>query len=207
MDRVAHRNFLGRKLGIIKKANMLHRKHDARIAVFVKKNNAIYCYQSDPNWPVVDNISVEPYNVFTPDHFDTVADRREARQSATVGAVYEVPETDLIRGTVGAVCAQEPGVDDACPSDVLAVREYSPGFLPMLDIELQSSIAHQVHPEQQQIAQGVTSLLSLWNSPNASSSTSLDTPGALGSSNSLLPPASKKARHVTPDADRNHTKS
>ncbi|KAI0550159.1 hypothetical protein F4679DRAFT_544179 [Xylaria curta] len=229
MDRAAHRNFLGRKLGIMKKANMLHRKHDARITVWVEKDNIVYCYQSDPNWPAVENISVESYNVFTPDHFDTVADRSvpgsgggvttrpgspysfDSFSSASeLQAVHEVPETDLTHETAGATCTEEPGVDNAYPSDVLAAREYSPSFLPLLDMELQSSIAHQVLPEQQQssqIAQGVTSLLSLWNSSSASSSACLDTAGPLGPSSGPLPPASKKARHATPDADRIPTKS
>ncbi|KAF2971658.1 hypothetical protein GQX73_g1916 [Xylaria multiplex] len=221
MDRAAHRNFVGRKLGVMKKANTLHHKHNARVIVLVEKNNTIFRYQSDPSWPVLDSICVEPCNIFTPDHFDTVADRcvpASASASAGTGAnasrssspysfrslssgcelqaVYEAPQ-NFIHGSIETVCTQDQiGAYDAHSPDALAEKEHSPDFLPVLDIELQSSVTQQAHTD-----------LSLWTSSSMASEGSLDSPSLLDSSSGSLALAPKRAHHTVSDHRRSNVKS
>ncbi|KAJ2982370.1 hypothetical protein NUW58_g6455 [Xylaria curta] len=203
MDR-AYRNFLGRKHGLMKKANVLHRKHDARITVFVEKNNTLFCYQSDPSWPMGNTLSVEPQNKLTPDNFDTVADRvmpagrdmgatrpgspYSSGSFSSGGELQAVNEASHVLGTAPAVPTSDQPELVNSPS-VLAMREYSPSFLPMLDMELQSGIAQQ------------EGLLPLWDATGVPGGSCLDP--SSGSS----PPLPKKARYTTPDTHRNDHKS
>lgn len=69
------RNFTGRRQGLMKKGNMLYRKHGAKVAIFVQYNGIKYSYKSDTTWPVVPDFDVQAENSFSPDNFETVADR------------------------------------------------------------------------------------------------------------------------------------
>ena len=69
------RNFNGRRQGLMRKANVLSRKHSAKVAIFVQYNGVQYCYKSDKAWPAVPDLNVYPENSFSPDNFETVADR------------------------------------------------------------------------------------------------------------------------------------
>lgn len=68
------RNFANRRNGVMKKANALSRLHGARVAVFVEWGGAISSYHSHSAWPPV-QLNVAPGSCFSPDNFDTVADR------------------------------------------------------------------------------------------------------------------------------------
>lgn len=203
---------------------MLHRKHKARIAVLVEKDNTVFCYQSDPDWPVINTISVEPHNKFTPDHFDTVADRTVpagrgggiSRASSPyssdsfgsggeMATLSKTPEADPVHSTAGTVHIQDTlNMNGVCSSEALDMQPYSPGFLPLLDMELQPNIVHETSGDQQQISEGTTSLLSLWDPSSTSSSSCSDASLSLDSSSVPMPRPSKRSRHDTSDTCRNN---
>ncbi|KAI5924236.1 hypothetical protein F4810DRAFT_151750 [Camillea tinctor] len=63
--------FVGRKFGIMKKADELCRECQARALIVLERNGTIFCYRSDAGWlPLVD-VDVRPQNYFTPDYFKT----------------------------------------------------------------------------------------------------------------------------------------
>ncbi|KAI1444520.1 hypothetical protein F5Y02DRAFT_157448 [Annulohypoxylon stygium] len=66
---------------IMKKTNRLCRKHHARAMLLIERNNTIFRYQSDANWPPPANLHILPKNQFTPDNFDTIADRENPQKT------------------------------------------------------------------------------------------------------------------------------
>lgn len=73
------RSFLTRSHGAMKKLNALHRRTGAKCAVFIERNGKWLTYRSDKKfseWVSVNfDHSILPCKEFTPDNFDTVADR------------------------------------------------------------------------------------------------------------------------------------
>lgn len=83
----SERSFNTRREGIMKKSNLLHRQSGARCASFFEKDGVLYSYRSHKNWPpLLDNFHVYPQNSFTPDNFETVAQRVGSESSPAPSA-------------------------------------------------------------------------------------------------------------------------
>ncbi|KAI7775996.1 hypothetical protein LA080_006022 [Diaporthe eres] len=78
----SERSYNTRREGIMKKSNALHRQSGAKCASFFEKDGVLYCYRSHRNWPPLsDKFFVYPQNSFTPDNFETVAQRVGSKSS------------------------------------------------------------------------------------------------------------------------------
>ncbi|KAI0836084.1 hypothetical protein F5Y06DRAFT_274159 [Hypoxylon sp. FL0890] len=111
------RNFMNRRNGIMRKANALYRKHNARAAVLLEWNGTTFCYKSDANWPDVGNLQVLPTNCFSPDNFETVADRTTPSTKADASGSAE----DALSGGILDLAAlhetptaNETGIENGC---------------------------------------------------------------------------------------------
>lgn len=86
----SERSFNTRREGIMKKSNLLHRQSGVKCACFFEKDGVIYSYRSHKNWPpLLDNFHVYPQNSFTPDNFETVAQRVGSESSPAPSASVE----------------------------------------------------------------------------------------------------------------------
>ncbi|RYO96647.1 hypothetical protein DL764_007428 [Monosporascus ibericus] len=124
------RNFTGRKLGVMRKGNMLYRKHNARVAIFVQHNGVTSSYRSHAAWPVVDDLHVLPEHSLSSDNFETVADRR-APSVVSEQSTGEPMNQDLF----GAVVAND------------APHEQSLELASVADAELQTGILYNLQDE------------------------------------------------------------
>jgi hypothetical protein len=96
----SERSFNTRREGIMKKSNALHRQSRAKCACFFEKDGVLYSYRSHRNWPPLsDNFYVYPLNSFTPDNFETVAQRVGSEASPAPSASADLQ----MRTTVSSI--------------------------------------------------------------------------------------------------------
>jgi hypothetical protein len=96
----SERSFNTRREGIMRKSNALHRQSGAKCASFFEKDGVLYSYRSHRNWPpLLDNFYVYPQNSFTPDNFETVAQRVGSESSPAPSASADIQ----MRTTVSSV--------------------------------------------------------------------------------------------------------
>lgn len=113
----SERSFNTRREGIMKKSNALHRQSGARCAAFFEKDGVLYCYRSHSNWPPLsDDFYVHPNNSFTPDNFETVAQRVGSESSPAPSASVDFGmRTTVLSADSDATDVLSPPKDPATP--------------------------------------------------------------------------------------------